>query len=411
MVDNTVSKGSPDPVGNSGSPSYSRMQTNATAVLVCPDPVVRHMLTKSLEAQHSLIASVVPAYPNYNAILTLAETECDAILVELDTDSDTALDVVEAICARKPAATVMVYSNRSDAHLVMASMRAGAREFLSGTIAPEVLSDALLRAAARRIEVGVKRTQGKVLVFWGAKGGSGVTTLATNFAIALHRESGGEVALADLHPQLGEVSVLLGLTPRFTVADALQNPNRLDGDFVQTLVTEHRSGISVLAAPDTYTLPVPPEARAVTKLMELVGSRFPYVVVDAGLGMGHCAEALFRSAATVYLVAQADIPSLRNCQRLIAYLANFSGVSVELVINRFEPRKMEFDEERMNKAIGMPAKWKVPNDYAAARRAANAGTPLEGERSPISDVLRQMARAAAGKLPEGERKKSFKLFG
>ncbi|HWC98095.1 MAG TPA: AAA family ATPase [Candidatus Sulfopaludibacter sp.] len=411
MLDETVTKGRPDPVGNSGFPSHPRLQTNATTVLVCPDPISRNMLTKALDAQHSSIVSTVTAYPNYNAIVALAETECDAILVELDTDSDTALDVVEAICARKPAATVMVYSNRSDAHLVMASMRAGAREFLSGALAPDALSDALLRAAARRIEVGVKRTQGKVMVFWGAKGGSGVTTLATNFAIALRKESGCEVALADMHPQLGEVSVLMGLTPRFTIADALQNPSRLDGDFVQTLVTEHRSGVSVLAAPDSYTLPTAPENRTISKLMELVGSRFQYVVVDAGLGMGHGAEALFRSAGTVYLVTQADIPSLRNCQRLITYLADFAGVTVELVINRYEPRKMEFDEERMNKAIGMAAKWKVPNDYAAARRSANAGTPLESERSPIADVLRQMARAATGKLPEGERKKSFKLFG
>jgi pilus assembly protein CpaE len=410
MFDDTVIKGRLDPVG-SGPSSYARLQTNGTAILISPDPVSRTMLAKALEAQHTAIASVATAYPNYNTIVTLADTECDAILVELDTDSDTALDVVEAICARKPAATVMVYSGRSDAHLVMASMRAGAREFLSGVIAPDVLSEALLRASARRIEVGVKRTQGKSLVFWGAKGGCGVTTLATNFAMALRRESGCEVALADLHPQLGEVSVLMGLTPRFTIADALQNPSRLDGDFVQTLLTEHRSGVSVLAAPDTYTLPAAPEGRTVGKLVELVGSRFPYVVVDAGLGLGHCAEALFRSATTVYLVTQADIPSLRNCQRLISYLSDFPGVSIELVINRFEPRKMEFDEERMNKAIGMPAKWKVPNDYAGARRAANAGTPLENERSPIWDVLKTMARAAAGKLPEGDTKKGFKLFG
>ena len=137
--------------------------------------------------------------------------------------------------------------------LLMASMRAGAREFLSGAIAPTVLADALLRAAARRAEHTTKKTRGKVLMFWGAKGGSGVTTLATNFAIALHNETGGEVVLADLNPQLGDVAVLLGLTPRFTIAEAFLNPNRLDQEFVSTLVCEHRSGISVLAAPDSYT--------------------------------------------------------------------------------------------------------------------------------------------------------------
>ena len=65
-------------------------------------------------------------------------------------------------------------------------MRAGAREFLFGPIAPNVLGDGLLRAAARRSEHSAKKTRGKVLTFWGAKGGSGTTTLATNFA-ALQR--------------------------------------------------------------------------------------------------------------------------------------------------------------------------------------------------------------------------------
>ena len=75
------------------------------------------------------------------------------------------------------------------------------------------------------------------MVFWGAKGGSGVTTLATNFAIALRMETAAEVALVDLNPDLGDVAVFLGVTPRFTVADALQNSKRLDHDFVATLMT------------------------------------------------------------------------------------------------------------------------------------------------------------------------------
>jgi len=73
--------------------------------------------------------------------------------------------------------------------------------------------------------------------------------------------------------------------------------------------------------------------------------------------------------------------------------------------------KMEFDEERLSKAVGVAPKWKVPNDYAAARSAANAGTPLVLEKSAIAEVLHQMARAASGKPPGGEKKKRFSLFG
>ena len=79
----------------------------------------------------------------------------------------------------------MVYSHSGDTEKMVRSMRAGAREYLTGTSPKAMLHDALLRAAARRLEQTAKKTTGKCSVFWGTKGGSGVTTLATNFAIAL----------------------------------------------------------------------------------------------------------------------------------------------------------------------------------------------------------------------------------
>jgi len=410
MADETHVRGRLDAGSTTPRNTGGRTPTNASVVLICPDEAHRRTLTQALEAQHSNIAATLTVYPNYNHLLTLVDLEFDAAVVELDTDSDAALNVVEAICARKPLATVMVYAERNNADLLMASMRAGAREFLAGVISPSVLVDALLRAAARRVESTTKKTQGKVMMFWGVKGGSGVTTLATNFAIALRKESASEVALLDFNPQLGDVSVLLGLNPRFTITDALLNPGRLDEDFISTLVTEHSSGVSVFAAPDAYTASVPTEDRTVGKLIELAAARFPYVVIDAGPAMGASSETMFQLAGTIYLVTQADIPSLRNTQRFITYLKNFSGPEVELILNRFEVRKMEFDEDRLSKTVGLQPKWKVPNDYAAVRRASNTGTPLISEKTAITAVLQQMARSVCGKLPENERKKGFRLF-
>jgi pilus assembly protein CpaE len=387
------------------------MQTNPTAVLIAPDEVHRRLLTRALESQHAHVMSVLNAYPAYNHLVAVAEMDCDAFLIEVDTDTDNAMDVVEAICSRNPSATVMLYSQSHQADLLLAGMRAGAREYLSGVIPPNVLSDALLRAAARRAETSTKKQKGKLLMFWGAKGGSGTTTLATNFSIALHRETGGEVALVDLHPQLGDVGVLLGVTPRFTITDALMNPSRLDEDFVSTLVSEHKSGISVLAAPDSYTSSVATEERTVGKLLELVSNRFPYAVIDAGPSLGAAAESLFQLAGTVYLVTQVDIPSLRNCQRFISHLQRTGDVQIELVLNRYEARKVEFDDERLAKAVGVAPKWRVPNDYAAVRRAANTGIPVLEEKSAVAGVMYQMARAACGKIPENEKKKGFRLFG
>jgi pilus assembly protein CpaE len=381
-----------------------RMQSTSDVVLICPHEGHRRMLLRALVAQQANIVSELTMYPAYNHLLAVIDLDCDAFLIEIDTDANAALDLVETICDRKPSATVMVYSATQQPDLLVSSMRAGAREFLTGVIPPNIFGEALLRATARRAEIADRKVRGKILVFWGPKGGSGVTTLATNFAIALRQETKGEVALLDLHPHLGDVAVLLGLKPQFTIAEALASPERLDKEFVSTLMTSHRLGLSVLAAPDIYNWSHV-EGSSVGKLVDLVGAQFPYVVVDAGLSLGEGAAPLFQIASTIYVVTQADIPSLRSSQRFMSHLQTYGEPNVELVLNRFEGRRAQFDDEQLARTLGIAPKWKVPNDFAAARRAADAGAPVIEEKGAIAESLRRMARAACGKPVDAGRKK------
>lgn len=386
-----------------------RMQANSDVVLICPNELSRRTLLRALAAESANVVSSLPLYPAYNHLLSVLELNCDAFLIEIDTDTSVALDLVETICDRKPSITVMVYSARQQPDLLVSSMRAGAREFLYGSVQQSVLDEALLRASARRVEMADRTVRGKVFMFWGSKGGGGVTTLATNFAIALRQETNAPVALLDLNPDIGEVALLLGITPRFTLADAFANPARLDKEFVTTLMTSHRSGISVLAAPDAYTS-LQVDSTIVGRLVDLVGAEFPYVVVDAGVSLGSGAAPLFQLASTIFLVTQADIPSLRAAQRFLAHLQAYGEPNVELVLNRYEGRRTQFDDEQIGKTLGITPKWKVPNDYAAARRAADAGTPVMAERSAIAESLRRMARGVCGKSPDGVKKKGM-FFG
>jgi len=383
---------------------------NPSVVLISPDAGCLRTLRRTMEAQRATILQEFTVYPTYAHLDGILELDCDAFVVEIDSDTDIALDFVEAVCTRKPSASIIVYSTGGDGDRMVRSMRAGAREFLTGSIPNTVIQEALVRAAARHAQQ-IKKVSGTTVVFWGAKGGCGVTTLATNFAIALRMETAAQVALLDLNPHLGDVAVLLGLTPRFTVAEALQNAKRLDREFVSTLLTEHRSGVSVLAAPDVYSPSVPIENRTVGKLVDVVRNQCPYVVIDAGRSLGDGAETLLQMANTIYLVTQLDVPSLRNAQRFISYIQRTGGQRIELVVNRFDARKTEFDDERVTKALGLAPRWKIPNDYAAARRSSNAGSPLMQEKSPVAAALRAMARAASGKPLAAEKRRGFSLFG
>jgi pilus assembly protein CpaE len=394
---------------NGFSPDLTRMLPPLTAILVCPDDYGRRGLASALSA-HKITVREYADYPAPGS-LKPEELNVDVALVDLDADQDLALAVIRNICESSPAVTVMACSRRQDPELLMLCMRSGAREFIPEPPVKQVLSEALDRASARRIEeVRKKTTGGKILVFWGAKGGAGVTTLATNFAISLKQESGGEVALLDLHVQLGDVAVLLGIRPEFTIIDAFKSGDRLDRDLVKSVMTSHKSGLSVLAAPDDYKPIASFHSSSIGKLLYLLREQFPYIVVDAGTGVGGSCDAVFGLADNIYLVSQVDIPSLRNTQRIYSYLEGAGAEKVQVVLNRFDPRKDEIEEDRITKALGIGPKWKVPGDYQGVRRSQNLGEPLAGGNSPISRTILEMARAACGKAPLTEGKRKFSLF-
>ena len=201
-------------------------------VLICPHETYRGQLKRAVEADGGKVLAAYDLYPGYAQLPALLELPCDAYIVEIDSDQDLGLDLVETICSRKPSGTVMVYSALHDQDRMVSAMRVGAREFLSGSVPAAQLRDALLRAAARNADRSLKRATGRAIVFWSAKGGSGVSTLAANFAMALRTEASEPVLLADLNPQFGDLAVLLGITPRFTVAEALKSAKRLDSEFL-----------------------------------------------------------------------------------------------------------------------------------------------------------------------------------
>jgi len=340
----------------------------------------------------------------------LLETQFDVILIDLDSRPEYALELVESIGAQSQA-TVMVYSALSNPDLLVRCMRAGAREFLSLPFSPGSVAEALVRASARRAATRpAKKASGKLLVFLGAKGGSGVTTLACNFAVALAQNPGQSTLLIDLDLPLGDAALNLGIVAEYSTVNALQNTGRLDANFLSKLLIKHSSGVSVLAAPGKFPQ-FNPTTEAIDKLLSVARQEFDNVVVDVGSRLDMTGTALFKHASVIYLVTQVGIPELRNSNRLISQFFTTGGPKLEIVINRWAPRALGVAEEHITKALTRPAHWKIPDDYATVRRMQNTATPLALEDSPISRTIRQMARSVSGEPEKAEKKKGFSLFG
>jgi pilus assembly protein CpaE len=382
-----------------------------SVVVIGPDDERRASAVRALSGCPTSEVREFSSYPHsLSDVPRLLEQRHDVIVIDLDSDPKYALELVESIDSNG-AATVMVYSAKSDPEQLVRCMRAGAREFLTLPLGPGVMAEALARAAARRpaVRIAPKKT-GRLLAFLGAKGGAGTTTLACNFAVALAQEPNQSTLLIDLDLPLGDAALNLGIVSEFSTINALQESSRLDGSFLGKLLVKHSSGVSVLAAPGRF-MQYEASNEGIDKLLAVARQEFENVVVDMGSRLDLTGTGLFRESNTIYLVTQAGIPELRNSNRLISQFFSGASPKLEIVLNRFEPRALGVSEEHITKALTRPAQWKIPNDYASVRKMQIAATPLALSDSPISRLLRQMAYSVIGEPEKKAKKRGFGIFG
>jgi len=376
-----------------------------SVALIGPKEHSRTAVADALVGSMAGVPRQLPFYPDLDQVPKLIDLNFDVIIIDLDSNPEMALDLVEGLCADSPA-TIMVYSTAADSELMIRCMRAGAREFLTLPFAPGTVAEAMVRAAVRRTAMkspGPKRPDGKLCVFFGAKGGTGVTTVATNFAISVARESDRKTLLIDLDMPFGDVALGLGLTAAYSTADALQNYTRLDSNFLSRLLIKHDSGLWVLTAPGKV-INMPPVPDAVNKLLAVARQDFENVIVDIGSRLD-LATALFEADALVYLVAQVGLTELRNSNRIISEFFKADFPQLEIVLNRYMPSSLGIDDEHITKALTRRAQWKIPDDHATVRKMQSTATPLIMGDSQISRIIRQMARAACGLAADPEKKK------
>lgn len=388
-------------------PESDLWQGGRSVALIGPKEKCRKEVAQAMANSPDVVVREFPVYPE--RIEALLREEFDMFVIDVDSNPDCAIVLMEKISSY--GYPVIAYSEQSDSRMLVQCMRAGAREFLSAPFDANSLAEALVRVSARRTTVRARKTKlGELLIFVGAKGGSGVTTIASSFALSLARESDKRVLLIDLALPLGDAALQLGLTAQYSTWDALQNFNRVDSNFLSTLLVRHNSGLHVLAAPDKYS-PLRTSDEAVDRLLTVSRQDFDYVVVDGGPRPGFSVKSLFENAARIYLVAQATVSDLRNANGMIARFVQADDPRLEVVLNRFTPRLLAVDEDRVSSSLSRPAKWKIPSHYFIAQRAKHATSTGTQKDCPISSVIRQMARTACGLPPENVKTSRLRIFG
>jgi pilus assembly protein CpaE len=383
--------------------------TTLTVALLGPDEHRRGVMAAALSGHQGLTFKEFASYPPRLDDLPQTLSQFHVVIVDIDASPDYAYKVVEGLCAGGRS-YVMAYSASADTRTAVRFMRLGVREFFTLPLDPAELTAALIRAATHQPATEtVPKAPGKLHVFLGSKGGCGVTTLCANFAISLSQLSEGETLLIDFGLPIGDVAINVGLATEFSYAPALQNPDRLDSSMLATLVSRHSSGLWVLAAP-TDLQEKQPAHEPIDKLISVARERYTHVVVDVGSRIDLMGTSLFQPSSIVYLITQVGISEMRNANRLVIKHFTRRKENLQLVVNRYKSSELIFDETQITKALLRAPDWKIPDDYAAARRTRNSPTPLALADSAISEVLREMAGAAAGVTPEKKRG-IFRIFG
>ena len=235
-------------------------------------------------------------------------------------------ETVERVRARWPDVVIVAVASSSDPERIIASMRAGANEFLAWPLGdvtpPEALQEGVqnaLRKTADRLHTASRRGDdtARALAFFGTKGGVGTTTIAVNCATELARPGTQPTLIVDLNQFIGEVGLFLGMRPRFTVVDALDSVDRLDTVFLKKLVATHKSGLDIIAGSELVDRPSVTDAPALEQLFRILKQHYSNIILDGGTLTNPVAPMAAFAADASFLVANPDVASIRNTRRMV----------------------------------------------------------------------------------------------
>src|SRR6185436_7292256 len=311
----------------------------------------------------------------------------DMVVVDIRADASSGMAAVERLRASQPAVAIFAIAATAEPDLILQAMRAGANEFFpwipgGANQASRTMEDsfhgAVRRTAARREAASASARQPCVShVFLGAKGGAGTTTVSVNCAVELARLTKRPTVILDLKPCLGEVALFLGVRPRFTVLDAIENLHRLDRDFLRELVARHKSGLDILAGSEQFDRPNQQDASAVEELFRVLTKTYDYVVIDCGNIINACVASALYAADSIFFVTNPDVPSIRNAQRLVERVRQLgaAGERIRILLNRVSEQHL-IAPKQIETALGYGIHHSFSSDYRTVSTALNSGVPL-----------------------------------
>ncbi|MCA9199112.1 MAG: AAA family ATPase [Planctomycetales bacterium] len=335
----------------------------------------------------------------------------DIGIIGIDDDPEKALALIEKL-RESQACSIAVVSSSNDGSLIIRTMRAGAKEFLTKPVSPDEFLSALERLGQDNSAGGESKSRScTCIAVAGASGGVGSTSLAVNLGCALAADEANSVTLIDLDMSLGDADVFLDKISDYTLADVAQNVSRMDFSLLKKSLTKHSSGLYLLPRPVQLQDAPLVSSEDLRRVIGLLKASFSHVILDLSKAYTKLDMVALEEANHVLLVTQLDLPCLRNVVRLMMSFDEVDGLKekTKIVVNRVGLDAGQIGLKKAQETIGREIFCQIPNDYRVMVEVRNNGVPLfeQAPKAGITQAVLSLAASLSGKgAPEAPTEKT-----
>ena len=339
-----------------------------------------------------------------NAVQALSITASPNILmVDLSESGDPLNDINALAEVCEPGTIVVAIGQVNDVRLYRDLITSGIHDYLLKPLSPAQVRDSLVQAQAifsapKHADAQAAKRHVTTAVI-GTRGGVGASTIATSLAWAFSADNRLPTALLDLDIHFGTGALALDLEPGRGLTDAIENPSRIDGLFIERAMIRANDNLAILSAEAPINIPLMTDGAAFLQLEEEFRQAFEMTVIDLPRNILINFPQLLTDVNVVVLVTEMTLASARDAIRLASWLkANAPHAQTIVVANKVQSGVGEISKADFEASIETRLSYSIPYDIKAAANAAKLGqTFVDANRtSKAGTVLRDISRTIIG---------------
>ena len=323
------------------------------------------------------------------------DLDFDVTMVVFNGNDELSLSYLNTRAGLEPRPALFALLHDRSPDLMKRVLRAGADELLFLPLDPGDATRALLKISETRRREEVHVGGGTIVSLVSLIGGTGVTSLTANLALALRYAFDKRVAVVDLDLQTGGLSVFLNLEPERTIMTLTEGTRKLDSIQLESALSKHASGIYLLAAPKRIEDSELVTDATVGATLELMRQLFDFVIVDCGTHIDSNTVAAWEKSNHLFYVLDQSIGAARCAWRFVDLVGRLGlqGIEPNFILSRFVTGH-PITEDQLSHTLAKSIHTRIPRDERVLERVQLSAQDLwqVAPNSPLAKSVEDLAR-------------------